>query len=93
VKKIDADGTLRAEGEFAGSVLNGKGKQKSWEGSLEEGEFSYGKLNGQGKRTRKSGVIEIGEFKEGQLYNGIEIDAETKYIVTNGEKARKSGIS
>ena len=81
-----------AEGEFAGSVLNGKGKQKSWEGSIEEGFFSYGKLNGQGKRTRKSGVIEIGEFKNGDLYNGIEIDADTKYIVTNGKKEKTSGI-
>ena len=89
---IDSNGSLRAEGEFAGSVLNGKGKQKSWEGSIEEGFFTYGKLNGQGKRTRKSGVIEIGEFKNGDLYNGIEIDADTKYIVTNGNKEKTSGV-
>jgi len=92
-KIIDPDGLVYAEGEFAGSILNGNGKQKTMEGSLEEGEFSYGKLNGQGRRTLISGVIEIGEFKDGDLFNGIEIDADTKYIVTNGVKVRKSGIS
>ena len=91
-KIIDSDGSLRAEGEFAGSVLNGKGKQKSWDGSIEEGDFSYGKLNGQGRRTRKSGVIEIGEFKDGMLFNGIEIDTDTKYIISNGKKERNCGV-
>ena len=91
-KIMDSDGSLRAEGEFAGSALNGKGNQKCWNGDIEEGEFVYGKLNGLGKRTCKTGMIEIGEFRNGDLYDGIEIDAETKYIVTNGEKVRKNGV-
>ena len=91
---IDKDGSLQAEGEFAGNCLNGKGKQKkySYGYCFEEGDFVYGELNGQGKRTRENGKIEIGEFKNGDLFNGIIIDANTKYIVTNGKKEKQRGI-